>query len=647
MLVRTPQHMPTESLRGYVLRISETNGYDTPWHLLTHAGLSQSKMRTAGIPIEKLAAVLGRSSDALGDIAYSYNDGAGEREYSLLGHPLGKGLKAVPLRLARSFICPHCIAERGYIDAFFDLNVAVSCPFHRCKLVDHCPSCSVHLTWFRPGLLTCKCGASLADAPPEAVGAELTNLMTAIWGVLHRTPLIEFPRGTNLPVAQLLATPLRVLSLKLPELGEFQIRSTGTDSKDSSNLELLASAGLALSNWPQGFHEFLGRLAKTNNKLSATTFGKRFEHLNNQFFKKRRCGNDFAWLRDEFMRYGLATWDESALDKKMLRGEQAQARFATKADLARRLNVTQATVLSWANQGRIKLKKTTTAFRPRYLADTQDPDLLQPLSAAGNVFKKREAAAYLGIPVRVLSRLKSTGHFSARHLAIQKQGFHQADLDCFREQLLALSQFVGKDSTEEPRTGLVDLARVLRKYRFHDHDLKAGFIVAYLSGSINSAFRTGPGLEQLYFNKRDVDAFVSISRSGAAGESFSQMEAARLIGCDPQALTALIDAGYITATVGREGLRISSSSINKFAEQYVAICAMAKTLETTACRLIRLCGIGAIPLMQVARTHCASPVSFIENMYVEALQRLCDDNPTWKSKADNYRAIAAVRPCSA
>lgn len=199
MLVRTPHHNLTESLLGYVLRISEENGYDTPWHVFTHAGLSQGEMRTAGLSIEKLAAVLGRTPHELSGIAYSGNDENGQREFQLLGHSLGKNLKNDPLRLKKPAICPHCIVEYGYIDAFFDLSVAVACPIHRCKLTRHCHSCSLPLNWFRPSMLTCKCGASFADAPVEVVSPELTNLMAVIWAVLHRTSLEGFPMALAFP----------------------------------------------------------------------------------------------------------------------------------------------------------------------------------------------------------------------------------------------------------------------------------------------------------------------------------------------------------------------------------------------------------------------------------------------------------------
>lgn len=641
MLVRTPRHNPTESLLGYVLRISETNGYDTPWHVLAHAGFSQGEMRSAGFSVEKLSAILGQSADALDEIAYSGTDETGTREFRLLRHSLGKGLNSAPLRLAKPSICPRCIAENGYIDAFFDLSIAVACPVHRCKLTSHCPSCGQQLSWFRPGLLTCRCGKTLAEAQAESVSTELADLMTLIWAILHRIPLDSIQHGTSFPVSQLVGTPLRALTLKLPTLGEFQFRSTGSEINSSSSLGLLEGAALVLANWPKGFHQLLERLARVNAGPVATTFGKRYEHFSRTFFSTRPCGADFVWLRDEFVRYGLESWNESAIDKKMIRGEQLQARYLTISAMARQLNVSRTTLLAWADQGRIQITKVQRANQTRHIADARNEDLHTPLAAEGSVFGKRGAAAYLGLPVSVLDRLKSTGHFAVRHRAKQKQAFHQADLDGFREQLLALAPLRDLETIDIPQTEMVNLAVILRKYRFHDHNRKADFVVAFLCGEINAVCRTGGILDDIHFVRSDVEAFVSDSRSRAAANSLSQQEAAKLIGCEFVALSALLKNGHLDGEKGREGLRITRASINQFREHYAAISSLAHRFDTSAARLLRLCTIGEIPLLQAPRT-AGSPISFVKQEDVAALQRLNHENPARKSKGGSSSRKSTV-----
>lgn len=639
MLVRTPAHRSTESLLGYVLRLSETNGYDTPWHVLSHAGIGQGVMLTAGFPVDCLAKVLGRTAEDLAGIAYSTVDAEGRREFRLLGHSLGHGLNTTPLRLIKPAICPHCVAEHGHIDAFFDLNLAVACPHHRCELLTNCPACAAPLSWFRPGLLTCKCGASLADANTPDVSDELADLMGILWAVLHRHAADSLDMHSRWPVHDMLDTPLRALALKLPDLGSFQCRAMGLDADDASPKELLIGAARALSNWPQGFHAFLNRLSAVGDG-NQHTFGKRYELFSKRFFSTRPCGKDFIWLRDEFVRYGLRAWNESVIDHKLLREVQDDRRYVSKTELARRLKVSQATLVNWVKSGRIELRVRKVNGHLRYVADTEDPRIQTPEYQEGAVLCIREASAYVGLPVSVLTNLKASGQFTIKHQAQQKKGFHQADLDNFKLQLAAVpipSLLAVDDGL------LVSLAQVLGEYRFHAASNKADFVVAYLSGRILAVRRDSGEPQDIFFRKADVDTFVSDSRRQSAGGSHSLRDAAKLIGCDPIVIPNLISAGYLEKEDGREGSRIVGASLECFMDERVSICGLAREWKTTSSRLLRLCETGCIPLTQVAR-NSGVPTSFIRREDLETLRRLATTFPARQpSGSDESRTLTAVR----
>ncbi|MBU3695428.1 TniQ family protein [Dechloromonas sp.] len=638
MLVRTPLHHPTESLLGYVLRLSETNGYETPWHVLSHAGIAQGAMLTAGFPVDCLAKILGRAAQDLAGIAYSANVD-GHREFRLLGHPLGSGLNTTPLRLNQPAICPQCIADHGFIDAFFDLRLAVACPHHRCELLTHCPTCSDPLSWFRPGLLTCKCGASLAEAPTAKVSDELADLMAIVWATLHRRQEALLNMQTHWPTHDLLGTPLRALALKLPDLGGFQRRSMGHAAEAASPTELLDAAAKVLSNWPEGFHEFLGRLSSIGDDIQHT-FGKRHKLFNKRFFSARPCGKDFIWLRNEFVRYGLDSWSEAVVDQKMLRNDQAGRRYVSKRELARLMNVSQATLASWVKQGRIDLKVIKANSQLRYVADTKDARNQVPEHQDGAILDARKAAAYLGIPVSVLTRLKASGAFSVTHQAQQKKAFHQADLEKFK---LLLGAVPVADTQTASDDSLISLFQVLAEYRFHSSENKAEFVVAYLSGRVTAVQRHSGESKDIYFRKADVDTFVSNSRRQSAGGSYSFRDAAKRIGCDPIVMPKLIADGHLEAEVGREGSRISSERIEQFTSMYASICGLAREMNTSSNRLLRLCDMGAVPLMQVQR-NSGQPTSFVLRQDVETLKRLAILHPARKPKAlDENRTVATVR----
>ena len=197
LLVRTPSPCINESLLGFVLRVSEANGYDTPWHILRLAEIDQGQMQTAGFPIEKLSKVLGQSTESLTRIAYQSDTIKGH--FKILDHSLGPSLKDSPLRLSRPAFCPHCVEETGFIDAFWDLNAAVACPKHHCPPLRNCPSCRTAIRWFRPGLLTCECGARLTNTPSVAIDTPAIELMQLILSKLHGKPLSELPNESGFP----------------------------------------------------------------------------------------------------------------------------------------------------------------------------------------------------------------------------------------------------------------------------------------------------------------------------------------------------------------------------------------------------------------------------------------------------------------
>src|SRR5271157_2534900 len=168
LLVRHSAPFPTESLFGYILRLSEENGYTTPWSLFLLAQIRQHEARSTGMKVAKVAQICNRPQTALQSISYRW-PGDHQRSCRLLGHLL------TPWELAVTApkLCPECVAEKGFIEAHFDLALMTGCPVHRRSLLSRCSECMEPLRWFRPGLLECHCGGSLRNADlPSISGAE-------------------------------------------------------------------------------------------------------------------------------------------------------------------------------------------------------------------------------------------------------------------------------------------------------------------------------------------------------------------------------------------------------------------------------------------------------------------------------------------
>ncbi|QSI75361.1 TniQ family protein [Niveibacterium microcysteis] len=575
MLVRTPKPADTESFLGYLLRVSESNGYDTPWRILKLAGICQSEMTKVSFPVSKVCKILGVSAESLSHISYRH-PGHYPDEYKILGHGLGSSINQPILRLATPALCPECVRANGYIDAFYDLKLAVACPVHKRAVITNCPTCGEILRFFRPGLLTCRCGASLEDAAPVPVPAAVTDLMKVIAAKLHSGPLDQASVIRQLPIESLMAMPLRALITKLPTL--LHLHGTSTCERPIDVVELLAEA---LSDWPKGLHRFLAK-AEELHRDDPMSHLIRSKQLSASFFRKE-IRESFAWLQQELTQHSQHS-----------RGKSIHSRRKLHAEAQRRFHLSE------------ELESADVGLRA------------EPLSHAtpNHKLQKRDAAAYLGLPVSVLAALQATSHFAQKYRTGPKSGYQLAELDLFYSRLLKSSPRI--HPSRVGTTATVSMSHALGKYRMHDSKQKAALVMAYLSGSLASIGRVGNSTNDILFRIRDVSAFVASSRTHAAGGTLTQQQAAQTLGCDLQAIPILVSNGYLTARSAREGTRITRASFEGFLQKYIPLSKIAKENATNSRRLKSLCSKAGIPMLLTPRPT-GSEVPFIQRSSLELL----------------------------
>lgn len=625
LLVCTPSSQTTESLLGYVLRISEANGYDSPWHLLAYAGFSQGEMRTAGFPISKLAAILGRHVQELNPIAYCATTESGERYFKILCHSLGACLKKGPLRLNKPVFCPSCVQEDGYLDAFWDLSLAVACPRHRCRLLAACPACGKTLRWFRPGLLTCGCGANLQDVVLEPASVGLAEIMGVLKAKLHGISLLDLPNTAGFPLQELETLSLRSLFRITSGLGNHNLFSKGGPEKRTQYL-IMQSAVDVLSDWPSGYHQFLhrfGTIVIGANPL-CTGLRKQFEKFYSAMFEANSYVADSAFLHKEFLRFGLTTWGQAIVDKRLLRngGNALESRFLSNSMFAREAGVHPITLRHWAEKGLILRKEVRVGNQVRYILDAKGLALVK--QTPGRVMQTKNAAARLGLPVSVLVLLRESGYFPVENMTRHKVGFHEGDLENFRLRVLQRSvPITAVVLSDEP---CMSLNYVLQEVQFWSKTGKAEFVAAYLDGDIQSVGKTGDSWKDILFRKADIDAYVGAIRMAASNGALSQQETARIIGCDLPAISGLINSGYLIGCPGPNRIRVECQSIENFLDRYIFLTVLAKQIDTSVARLRRLCTAAGIKVLCILRKQ-GSAIPFIQRENQEALLKQAQLNP--------------------
>lgn len=254
MLVRTPLPMVTESLLGYVLRLSEQNGYDTPWRLLSLASIPRRQALSLDFPVEPLVALLKCPPGSLDSISYSARKASGEISYKILKTELGSRIRRGTFRLATPAFCPACVLEKGFIEAHWDIRLVTCCSHHQCALLSHCPNCLKPISWFRPGLLTCTCGAEWRSVSLNTASLPLVainDLLTA--SILNQKTSNGIDAG--LPKELTALSPRSLLTI----LG---MLSDVLQSKVSDNA-LPQSVEQLLYRWPRGYLKFLDAHTQT------------------------------------------------------------------------------------------------------------------------------------------------------------------------------------------------------------------------------------------------------------------------------------------------------------------------------------------------------------------------------------------------
>lgn len=181
---------PGESGMSWALRVATANLVSMSW-LRSQLTILQPRPFNAG-DCFKLAAFL--AADPLELRARLPAYGRLDRSPAIVY--FGQTTAAAPcLRFRRPQICPACLHGLDHCPAAWDYSCHAVCPIHCLAMVDKCADCRRPLSWDRPSIDVCKCGAYIrADRvePSEAhkVAGLFSRVISAhVTGEAHRCEL--------------------------------------------------------------------------------------------------------------------------------------------------------------------------------------------------------------------------------------------------------------------------------------------------------------------------------------------------------------------------------------------------------------------------------------------------------------------------
>jgi hypothetical protein len=171
----------------------------------------------------------------------------------------------VPLRdinLVRARVCPDCVEDLGFIEATWNINLFVACPVHERPAAWFCPQCKKLLSWGRPAMLRCGCGAPIRSkisqppiSPPET--ALLNSIRSKALGL--NTPQCN---KSTFPEAMIDGLPLCELLSFVRHLGKLRRRASGIHTEGFGR-DIFRAAVSVLDDWPHGYRKLIADMDRS------------------------------------------------------------------------------------------------------------------------------------------------------------------------------------------------------------------------------------------------------------------------------------------------------------------------------------------------------------------------------------------------
>jgi hypothetical protein len=605
VLVVTPQPTPTESFRGYTLRLSEANGLLTPASMLGVAGMDPWDIRLARHPLEIIAGLAGKEAAELQSIAYSQDNVNGEPR--LLGHPLA--LSYLSLRDPK--ICPECIQEQGFIPARWDLASYTVCHVHKKQLSTSCPACKQKLKWFRPGLLTCNCGESLTEANTETVEHPVDDLSKALTAVLERSSLSDADASYGLPLSALSMMSLRTLVGLIHTLGEHKLQLEGQSSKEQGVNAQVRAAAETLAYWPQGFlHLMELDMAATSNASSSL----RLRHINlyGKLFKMGYPETEMEIFRDAMILHANNHSDFYVIDRRIAKKSQLAPTVTDEDGIkgaALKAGVMPSTMHRWIKKGKVTVARQLAGKTPSII----DQNLLaQLMPLTKESLALRDAAAFIGLPVSVLQGLRELGVYKQRHRTVLPQTFPVADLKAMVEEFVSRAHPV-----PDHEAGTLIYVATLMSRIFRSKSIKAELLNAMHQHEL-MVFGQAETICELLVSDLEASRLADKLMIKHSGQ-YSMRQASEMIGCNIDTLKGMTVSGFFKHEQSQGVIYFDCEQIDAFIGHYMPLSQLLKPHGYSPARGCRVADSKGIELLKIRRHSGNGIQPFVSRSNAELL----------------------------
>lgn len=567
-----------ESRRGYLRRVAREFIYDDVFSLLELAELSEGAIQSHQFA-EILAYVL-----RLGVQEWLHlSNGASARQKRGEVCFLGTNISSRELVTTHPRLCILCLREQLVERAVWELSLVTNCPFHRCQLLDRCPSCGRRTRWNRAAVHLCLCGFDFRCADPKCAPIEevaITVLIEHAAGYQHDcNPFREL----GLPQA-LTTLPLGDLLRLIQFLGNYcrgrrvQTKSVDRSRTLAASVRTINRAVEALRNWPNALIEVLRHSLPTQTKAYAygvcSVLGNFYRRLFAEFSEEK-----FAFLRDAFESFALEFWDGLETHSSWFTPKvKEQFKWYSAIEAKRQEHVDHPERLVLAG-------KVDGFFVPRKIPSRRKLCLISKASLRKWIqWRNAELKNYITRPeLRKLLGISQTLALSVGKAGVIRwtNSLQPTDYLYLKEDVSkvkrAFQQYNSRIPKSQKRAGAMTLRDALR--RVLGNGIEAARVIeAVVNGNLVPVARSPlvPGICGYMFQVGELRKYSPRLKNGHGDhELLNLSEAAKTLNTIPMKVRGLINAGRLTlrnvpTTYNTRGLFVPASEVRDFAKRYVS-----------------------------------------------------------------------------
>lgn len=596
-----------ESFMGYIMRLTEFNGYDTPAWILDRCGIDSrlinvgcSFVFNASTDLTALAQLTGTKTEELTPMLCRPALGRRTPRQFFFGSPVPKLL----IRLKHPKVCPPCLLESGHHRKIWDLATVTACPRHKCLLLDVCPACGKKLAWYRRRVSVCRCEYDWRATSTTSVDDSELKFVRLIYarcgidsGPCSEPNSADRSPFQNLELENMLVSVVAIAG-QLAGNNDAVGKRLTSSRKNEEVHSMLVRGFSVFEDWPQRFNQFLEW--KRSHRKDTPKWG-----INQDFggffaqLKSSLSNSGFDFLRVAFEEYLKAQWDGGLVFDRLLRLTKHTGnsrRYLSQKEVIQELRLGEDVLNRLIEEGVLKSTARLNKKRKVLLFDRENVEEVKQILET--LLPASEVATILDVRLETVIELIQKGGLTA--FDGPTAGAHRYWKISTDEIKRVYSVIDGNLAKVTPGSKHKTVAFKKVVHRIISYGLSVSdFVKAMLDGEIAPSGKVqGGGLSRYEFAEEHLRGYIERHKQKLTGPSLQMREVMKALGIQHASAIHFIKSGLLpskTVKIGNSTITVVPvESMDAFNSTYVLATKAACSVGTSPSFLIRCLGRNGI-----------------------------------------------------